>query len=292
MNNLESKYRFSFFSMFDYKSIEDNLALMAEKGWRIDHISAFLWKFKRANPSERKFAVVLSGNDSEYKPICLENQEMLEEICIENGWEKEIQWKQMQIFSANKDAIPMETDEAVRIENIHLSMKKTFIPSWLLAILTMLILLTSNSMKYFGNSPYCDEDTVWVLIIASNGAFMIGVALLGYIFWLQASRKKIAEGGTCISAAWHRRLLNILMIGFLIILLAFFADTKMQLGQGLVLYIIIYMAGVLAVISVSNFLSQYLKGKRWSSRSNIILSITVAVILIIGMVVITNIIGA
>jgi uncharacterized membrane protein YidH (DUF202 family) len=82
------------------------------------------------------------------------------------------------------------------------------------------------------------------------------------------------------------------MIGFLIILLAFFADTKMQLGQGLVLYIIIYMAGVLAVISVSNFLSQYLKGKRWSSRSNIILSITVAVILIIGMVVITNIIGA
>jgi len=52
------------------------------------------------------------------------------------------------------------------------------------------------------------------------------------------------------------------------------------------------MAGVLAVISVSNFLSQYLKGKRCSSRSNIILSITVAVILIIGMVVITNIIGA
>lgn len=274
MSALETRYRFSFFAMFDYKGIEDNLALMAKKGWEIHYIGPSLWKFKRTNPSDKKFTVLWGVNVSE----------------VENGWKKEIQWKQMQIFSASQDAIPMETDEAVKLDSMHVIMKKTFLPSWILALLAMLIFLVSNSMKYLGNSPYVDEGTVWAILITMYVAFMLVAALLGYNFWLQASRKKIAEGGTSVSVAWYRRLLNILMVGFLIVILGFFAETTLPLGKGLIVYIIIYMAMVLAVVSVSNFLYQYLREKGWPSHSNIILSTTVTIVLIIVMVVITNII--
>lgn len=285
-----TKYKFQFFSMFDYKSIEDYLTSMAAKGWRIERIGAFLWKFKREKPSNKKFSVVFSNSISEFEPITSENQKLLEELCIKKGWEKEIKWKQMQIFCADQRAVPLVTDEAVRLESIHRSMKKTFLPSWIMALFATLMVAFSNGMKYFGNSPYKDELTAWTFLIGLYGAFIAGIALLGYLLWLKASRRKISQGGTCISGAWHRRLLSILLIGFIAIFVGHFVDTKMNVGEGLIFYIIIYMASVLAIISFASFFSQYLKGKGYSSFVNKMLSTTATVVLIIVMIAILNII--
>ena len=205
--------------------------------------------------------------------------------CNEGGWKKD-EWKQMQIYCANPEAIPMETDEAVRLESVHLNMKKTFIRGWIIALFSMLVLAFSNGMKHFGNSPYSDEGTFWAFLATLYVALTAVVALLGYLYWLKASRKRISEGGTCASAAWHRRLLNVLLIGFLVIIVAYFLDTKMHLGEGLIFYIIIYMAAALAVISLSNSFSQSLKRKGWSSRANIMLSTVTATTLFVCMIVI------
>lgn len=290
MSGSNTRYQLSSFSMFDYKSIEDNLTVMAQKGWRIERIGAFLWKFKRAEPSKKKFAVVFPRASSEFESMPAESQTLLDELCMEGGWEKEIEWKQMQIYCADPEAIPMETDEAVRLENVHLNMKKTFILGWILTLFSMLVLAFSNGMKYFGNSPYSDEGTLWAFLATLYVALTAVVSLSGYLYWLKASRRRISEGGTCVSATWHRRLLNGLLIGFLVILISYFADTKIHLGEGLVFYIIVYMVSALAVISFSNSFSQYLKGKGWSSRSNIMLSTIVATTLFISMIVITKII--
>ena len=53
MSGFETRYQISSFSMFDYKGIEDNLTAMAAKGWRIECIGAFLWKFKEQSRQTR-----------------------------------------------------------------------------------------------------------------------------------------------------------------------------------------------------------------------------------------------
>ena len=63
MSVLDAKYQvltFPNLTIYDYKSIESKLTVMASKGWRIENIGAFLWKFKRAEPSNKKFFVVFS----------------------------------------------------------------------------------------------------------------------------------------------------------------------------------------------------------------------------------------
>lgn len=226
MNGLNYKYHLSAFSMFDYRSIEDNLAKMSAEGWRIDHAGAFLWRFKKATPLNRKFCVVFSKDSSDYKLAPIENKDLREELCSIDGWTKECQWKQMQILSADKETPELEMDEAVRLESVCASMKKSFIPSWIIGLLCMLILSFSNGIKYFGNSPYCDESTIWAFLITLYTAFIIVIQLLGYVLWVKFSRIKIAEGGTCISAAWHRRLLNVLLVGYLVLLSGYLAGFK------------------------------------------------------------------
>ncbi len=291
----DDKYQlliFPYLTIYDYKSIEDNLTAMAAKGWRTESIGAFLWKFKKSEPSNKKFSVLFTSSTSEYESVSAEKQRLLEELCVKGGWEKEFEWKQMQIFCADQETVPLETDEAIRLENIHRNMKKTFIPNWIRLLLFMLFLAFSSGMKYFGYFPYRDEKTIWAFLITLYSAFIAGFTILGYLFWLKVSRKKISEGGTCASTAWYRRFLIVLVIGFLATSIGSFMDAKIQIGEGLIFYIISCMIAVLAAVSFINLSFQFLKKKEWSSRIKAILYSIVTIILIVGVAVIMHIIEA
>ncbi len=56
MKGLDTKYRFSPFSIYDYRFVEEYFAAMAAKGWMIESIGGFLWRFKKTEPSEKTFA--------------------------------------------------------------------------------------------------------------------------------------------------------------------------------------------------------------------------------------------
>ncbi len=279
-------------TIYDYKSIEDNLTAMAAKGWRTESVGAFLWKFKRSEPANKKFSVLFTSSASEFEPVSTERQELLEKLCSKGGWEKECEWKQMQIFCADQEAMTLETDEAIRLENIHRNMKKTFIPNSIKVLLLMLVLAFSNGMKYFGYFPYRDKKTIWAFLIALHGTFIAGFTLLGYLFWLKASRKKISEGGTCVSTAWYRGVLIVLVIGFIATFIGSCIDTKIQIGKGLIFYIIIYMIAVLAAVSFINSFSQFLKKKGWSSGTSTVLYSMITIMLIISVAVIMHVIEA
>ncbi len=225
MKGLDTKYRFSPFSIYDYRFVEEYFAAMAAKGWMIESIGGFLWRFKKTEPSEKTFAAFFPANASDYKPIPVESDTLLKELCVKGGWERVAEWRQLQVFCAGPEAPPMETDEAVRLESIHRSMKKTFVPAWIFTIIAMLLTAFSNGMRYFGDTSYGKDTAGWFLLISLYTAFTAGMALLGYLIWLKSSRQSIAGGGTCVSAAWHRRLLNVLMIGLAAAFAGFFLYT-------------------------------------------------------------------
>lgn len=43
----------------------------------------------------------------------------------------------------------------------------------------------------------------------------VGASLLGYLFWFKFSKKKISEGGTCVSTKWFRKILILILVGFM-----------------------------------------------------------------------------
>ena len=246
MSDVKYQFLFPNLTMYDYKSIEDNLTAMAAKGWRVENIGTLLWKFKRTEPSNKKFCVL---------PVSAERQRTLEEY-VEGGWKKEFQLKQMQIFCADQEAMSLETDEVIRLETIHQNMKKTFIPNWTKVLFCMMILTFFNGMNYFRNSSYSYEKTIWPFLVYLYGTFISGCTLLGYMLWFKISRKKISEGGTCISTAWYRNGLIVMIVGFLATVIVSFIDIKMQIGEGLMSYIIIGMMILLVAISLITLLFQ------------------------------------
>lgn len=215
MSDVKYGFLFPGLTLYDYKSIEDYLTEMAAKGWKVESAGPGLWKFKRTEPSNRKFFVHFASSVSELEPVSAEGQRTFEETCVETGWRKEFQWKQMQVFCADREAMPLEIDGVIRLDNIHRNMKKNFIPNWIKALVFMLLLAFINGIKYFGNSPYRDEKTIWAFLISLYGVFISGAVLLGYLIWFKLSKKKVYEGGTCVSAKWYRKFLIVLLIGFI-----------------------------------------------------------------------------
>lgn len=195
------------------------MAEMAAKGWEIKHIGAFLWEFKRAERLNKKFCVFYAKNDRVDSPIIAESHSTQENLNVENGWRKEIQWRQMQVFSADEESDSLKINETVRFNNACIAMNQTFVPSWVISFAGMMILAILEGIKYFGSSSYCDKGTILVFLIALYGTFLAGVQLVGYLFWVKASKKKISEGGTCASAVWQSGLMKMLMIGFIAVII-------------------------------------------------------------------------
>lgn len=211
MTGLDIKYQLWLSCFFDYRAAEDILNAMYARGWEIQSIGAFLWKYKKIKPANKKFSVCFYNDGLEWS---------------KQGWQKIIEWKQMQIFSAEEDkAIPLEIEETVRMESMCSAMEKIFIPSWIMAFIVMLILTLDNGIKYFTNSLYCDEGTMWVFVVSLCGDFLAGFSLLGYMFWVKKSKESIANGGRCIRSRWYRNLQNILLVGFFALVIGYIVST-------------------------------------------------------------------
>ena len=120
-----TKYCMENLFLYDYKHVEEHLSAMAAKGWRLESIGARLWKYRRAEPGKVRYAVTYIQDASQFNPGPTEGQESLAELCAAAGWEKVCDWFQMQIFSTEDlRAVPLETDEALRLQNIQRLMSK------------------------------------------------------------------------------------------------------------------------------------------------------------------------
>ncbi|WP_206460835.1 DUF2812 domain-containing protein [Anaerovorax sp. IOR16] len=200
MTGLDTKYQLWLFSFFDYKGVKDHLNTMYARGWEIQSIGTWLWKYKKIKPANKKFSVCFYNDGLEWS---------------KQGWQKILEWKKMQIFSTEEDkAIPLEIDEIVRMESMCSAVEKTFIPAWKMALVVMIILTTNYGIKYFTNSPYSDEGTIWIFILSVCGVILAGFSLFGYMFWVKKSKERIDNEGCCMSSRWYRNLQNILLVGF------------------------------------------------------------------------------
>ena len=115
----QTKYRFENFSFHDFAGVERHLEAMAQKGWLLDKVTAFTWRYRRIEPKKLHFSVTYFSEASEYNPYPTPNQRTFLDYCSDAGWNLAAEWAQMQIlWSELENPVPIETDEELRLRSI------------------------------------------------------------------------------------------------------------------------------------------------------------------------------
>lgn len=277
-------YRWNTFQLYDCRGVEEHLAAMAAQGWRLERAGGVLWKYRRAAPARVRYAVTYSGSASRFEPGPTEEERSLEELCSAAGWEKVSGCSKMQIYSTEDPAaVPLETDEFLRLENIHRCMWKSFLPGNLAVLLLML----------FVGRDFFLALVTWDLygMLSSNAALIAGslclaAALLqlyllaGYFLWRRRSRRSVEEGGTCLPAGRGSRWANLGLWVLLVLLLALFLLSELGRGhRGAVLYLVVYIILFNLIGVLIRGTTALLRKKGVSKTSNIAWTLVVDVVL-------------
>ncbi|MBP3611424.1 MAG: DUF2812 domain-containing protein [Lachnospiraceae bacterium] len=278
----EYKYQLASFALFDYKGVETHLEKMAAKGWRFDQIGSFAWRFRKAEPARVKYSVTYVPEASEFDPEPLEKQKEMEEYCEAAGREKAGSWMQMQIFcSETPEAVPIETDELLRLEIIKKSMKKNFLFSHLLLLLVFLMNAFTQFQIASGNwlEFLADSSRLWNFAIWFLGIFYLLFDVAYYWNWLKKAEKEAKEGRACPAPRLYRTLSRI----FLGILAAVVLGLFCSYNRNMVLFMMIYLIGIVLIILLLRKVQKTLKKQGMSKTGNWILTIVADVVLVVSL---------
>ena len=139
----DRRIAFELLELYDWQGVERRLERQAAKGWRLEKIVSPFWYYRRAKPAQVRYAVTYLPNVGEATPRPDPEAQALDAVCTAAGWEKICDWNGMQIFSNEQpDPLPLETDERLRLQAIHQTLKRHWMGLMvLLAVLLFLLLL-------------------------------------------------------------------------------------------------------------------------------------------------------
>ncbi len=277
------KYQFSNFNLFDYAGVERHLEKMAAKGWRFDSIGSFFWKYKKAEPANLKYSVTYIPESSEFDPEPLEKQKDMEAYCEEAGWKKAGNWLQMQIFySENPAAVPIETDEELRLEYIHKSVKKNFLTSHLLLFFVFLINMGTQFSTAKRNPVefLSDSGRLWNCGIFLWGILLLVFDVIYYFTWMHRVKKAVTEGHSCPEPKGYRHWNRLAWCVLLILIFGMFASYT----SGMIWFMLVYLASLILIVFVVRKVQKKMKAKGFSKQSNVALSMILCVVLSIVLV--------
>lgn len=272
------KYQLSMYNLFDYTGVEKHLEKMAAKGWRFTSIGNFFWIYRRTEPAKLKYSVTYVPEASQFDPKPLEKQKDMEAYCEEAGWKKVDNWMQMQIFcSENPDAVPIETDEGLRLEAIHKSMKKNFVLSHVL----LLFVLILNACTQYGIAKnnwiefLSDSSRLWTCGICLWGFLLLLFDIGYYLNWYRKAKHAVKEGLNCPEPKLYRYLVCFSWLGLLVLILGLLSNNT----AGKTVFTVGYLACFFAIIASTRNLQDKMKRRGFSKAGNVTLTIVASVVL-------------
>lgn len=272
------KYQFSMYNLFDYIGVERHLEKMAAKGWQFDSVGSFFWKYKKAEPAQLKYSVTYIPEVSEYDPAPLEKQKDMEAYCEEAGWRKVGNLLQMQIFcSEHPEAVPIETEEELRLEYIHKSMKKNFLTTHLLLFLVFLLnlVLRLSMAKNDWVNFFTDGGSLWTC-----GIFLWGILLLGfdaayYFSWMHRAKGAVVKGEKCPEPKGYRHLNRLSWCVLVLLMLGLLGSYT----SGMFWFMLVYLTGIILVVVAVRKLQKKLKKQGVSKGTNVAVTMGACVLL-------------
>lgn len=184
---------------YDYKNIENLLEKMSLKGWKCTRFGGLCIHYEKIESQALKYNIFFIPSLSQFDGTPLEKQEILISMCEETGWEYICQWGKMMVFcSSEKNPTPIETDENIKLESIHKSMKKEYLPT-LIGMIFLLVISIYATYKdiyirpeeFFGGFGMFHMPMIGLLGITQI------TLIVQYILWYKSSKKSVEHGGSC-----------------------------------------------------------------------------------------------
>ena len=188
----ETKRTIRYFKFYNRKGMQIYLEEMAEKGWLLIKVTELFWQFRRIEPTKLHFSVVYFPQASIYDAEVSEKQQQFHALCAHTGWNLAASGAQLQFFyNETAHPVPIETDAVLEVENIHKSVKKTFLPGYygeLFLSLLNLVLLSAQGLKapisFLSSGGSLLYLLCWLLV-----AILSLTEIVGYARWYKKARK-------------------------------------------------------------------------------------------------------
>ncbi len=177
-----------------YDVLERKLEKRSEKGWVADYIGRFLIRYKRCEPKPRKVQIVFDPENVEYKTEKSDYTQGLEDYIESAGWVKACDYyKQKVYYNDDLNAVPIDTDDRMKLESI----KDSMVGLGFLTLVTIIFIAFFGLMFGGGFIKAIDH-------ISFRGAVLIAAILYFpmffmvdycmYSLWLEKSEKNLQAG--------------------------------------------------------------------------------------------------
>lgn len=281
----DKKRQMFWYQVNDSEAVARHLEKMAAKGWLLEGVDNWYFTYRRAEPVEVKYAVTYFPEASVYDPGLTEGQETYADYCQAAGWELAGAYGPVQYFrSTRPDPVPIETDEAVKLNAIRRTMRKTFVLAHVFLLVIPLVSLPAilQQIRWGALSFFSSNISVGTgLMMASIALYCVGL-LLDYLVWLLRSRYAVARGGTCVKPHTRARLwaTDVLLAVCVVAVGSFLIDQSFGLKTLLLVFLALYTG----IMLLSRWVLRKLK-QSGSSRENIrgiMIALAIGVGLVMG----------
>ena len=192
-------YRFPLFRAMEADAVERYLKRMAAKGLQLESAGTFLWKFRRTKPAALTYAVTYFPEASAYGGPMTPEQQELADYCAAAGWTYVTQWQRMQIYATDlQDPVPLETDEALKLDLIQAVFRKHLRPTLLIMVVLLCVLALYCRLYALFPSTFRTHLIFPAGLVSAAALFLILIGdLLTWRIWLRRARKEVERGYAC-----------------------------------------------------------------------------------------------
>lgn len=183
-------------SIYDQQAMESLLEKQAAAGWLLTNMNSWFWTFAEMEPRPLQFTVTYCSDATPYDPLPTDGQQDKEAFCAQSGWHLAARRHDVQVFyTAETDAIPLETDPVVRVESLRKAMGRLTIRPRMVTIAICLIWLLLYGLRFRNNPIRFLSDGIDAMLLPVWCLLLIACLLepIACVVWHRRARHAARE---------------------------------------------------------------------------------------------------
>ncbi|WP_298031376.1 DUF2812 domain-containing protein [uncultured Dysosmobacter sp.] len=268
MKNTKREYLITY-TLYERGRIEAHLEKRASEGWLLESVGPGGWRYRRIEPQKLRFSVAYLPQASQFTPANSQDAETFRDYCAAAGWTFAADSGQAQIFyTADENAVPIETDPAVELDTIRRSAGRSLRPLVMLVLVEALLLGGTNLQRLRDDAVDVLSNPVYLMNLTSLLPLLlitVGYAVI-YGLWLRRARRAVEAGGSLPSFR-SSRTLNIVtwgLVGIQVLAMLLFSGSRQMRGLFLIMIAAISLMGGLTAVATNAM--RRLNFKSWVNR--------------------------
>ena len=272
------------FSFYDLTGIARHLEKQAARGWMIEKISNFGWRYRAIPPQKLHFTATYYPPASDFEPEPSDGELTFQDFCLHSGWKFAGSNGPLQVFYTDQpDPLPIHTEPTEELRMIRKIARKGLPFGFFMLIISLfgtyggLATAVFEPIRFWANPSGLYGWITWCVLLVYFGA-----DLFTYFRWTRRAKQAAGQGEFLPSPGCHK----ILLAGLCLVGLGLLFYLLSLIHQPFILLIffilILYMAFLRLAV---NGIKKFLKKKKVSARLNLVLTLAVDLLLALGMMI-------